>query len=145
MTAGPRCGAMKPTSCRCWSRLATAYRPISLHTREVAGSKPAAPMASRDTARAMSEENVEIVRRALEAGFRHPRDWETVDMLVDPDHVFVPLLTRVEGKSAKGVRGFRDWSARMDETGEWYMEVDEVRAAPNGRVLCIARFTLRAE
>src|SRR5881397_646180 len=93
----------------------------------------------------MSQENVEVVRRALEAGFRHPRDWETVSLLVAPNHVFVPLLARVEGASAKGVQGFRDWIARMDETGEWHIEFDELRAAPDGRVLVIARFVLRAE
>ena len=40
----------------------------ALHTREVAGSKPAAPMPGGYCARAMSQENVEVLRRGYEAG-----------------------------------------------------------------------------
>ena len=49
----------------------------------------------------MSQENVEIVRRAFEAICRKPKpDFETMNALYHPDHAFVPLVHRIEGGTA---------------------------------------------
>ena len=48
----------------------------------------------------MSEENVELVRRAFEAGIRKPKpDFATVNALFDPDHELISFTSRVEGRS----------------------------------------------
>jgi ketosteroid isomerase-like protein len=102
----------------------------------------AALSVSRDTAQAMSEENVEIVRRAIEAAFHRPPDWDTVNTLFDPEHELISLISRVEIGSSVGARGFADWRKRMDETGDWSIEIDEIRPAPDGRVVVLMRVKL---
>jgi ketosteroid isomerase-like protein len=93
----------------------------------------------------MSQENVEIVRRAAEAAFGRPPDWDTVNALYDPNHELIPLTSRVEGGSAVGAGGWRTWRKRMDETGEWDFETDEIRLAPDERVVIVGRFHLRGD
>jgi|SRR5215211_7367707 len=91
----------------------------------------------------MSQENVELVRRAMEAALRRPPDWDTATALFDPQHEFISMVTRVEGSSDVGLEGWRNWRARMDEAGDWAVQVDEIRPAPNGRVVVLGRFQLR--
>jgi ketosteroid isomerase-like protein len=91
----------------------------------------------------MSRENVEIVRRATEAALRRPTDWDTVNDLYHPRHELISLVGRMEGASDVGDQGWRDWLERMDETGQWRGEVDEIHSAPEGRVVLTARFWLR--
>ena len=46
----------------------------------------------------MSQENVEIVRRAFQAAFRKPKpDVDTLNALYHSDHEFVSLIQRIEG------------------------------------------------
>ena len=85
---------------------------------------------------------MEIVRRAVEAAFRRPPDWDAVNALFAPEHELISLVSRVEGGTDVGARGFADWRKRMDETGEWSVEFDEIRAAPDGRVVVLGRFKL---
>jgi hypothetical protein len=49
----------------------------------------------------MSEENVEIVRRATEAALRRPPDWNTVNALYHPRHELISLISRVEGAGGR--------------------------------------------
>jgi ketosteroid isomerase-like protein len=93
----------------------------------------------------MSQENVEVVRRGLEAALRSPPDWDTVTAIFDPEHEFVSLVTRVEGASDIGVEGWRNWRARMDDAGDWTFAVEDVRPASGGQVLVLGRFRLRGE
>jgi ketosteroid isomerase-like protein len=92
----------------------------------------------------MSEENVEIVRRASEAALRRPPDWETVNRLYDPKHELVSLERELEGGAPwKGAKGFQGWREQMDEAGEWDGEVVSLREAPDGRVVVTGEFRLR--
>jgi ketosteroid isomerase-like protein len=64
----------------------------------------------------MSQENVEIVRRAFQATTRQPKpDFDTINALYHPDHVFVAAISGVEGRSYRGAKGFRDYLREMDE------------------------------
>lgn len=87
--------------------------------------------------------NVEIVRRATEAALSRPPDWDTLNALFDADHEFVALLGGVEGGEPYiGAAGWSGWMERMSEAGEWFTEIDGYRAAPDGRVVILFRFSL---
>jgi ketosteroid isomerase-like protein len=91
----------------------------------------------------MSQENVEIVRRASEAALRRPTDWDTVNALYHPEHQLISLTGRVEAASEVGDQGWRGWLERMDAAGQWRYEPQDIRPAPDGRVVLIGRFWLR--
>lgn len=84
-------------------------------------------------------DDVDLVRRAVEAAARRPPDWETVNALYHPAHEFIPLLTRVEGGSYVGADGFQRWRDQMDEMGDWHPEVGDVRPVSDGHILVISR------
>jgi ketosteroid isomerase-like protein len=66
-----------------------------------------ASVASRDTAREMSQENVELARRAWDAISR--RDLDAFLALMDPEVVAVPRILAVEGGALHGHEGIREW------------------------------------
>jgi ketosteroid isomerase-like protein len=89
----------------------------------------------------MSEENVEVVRRAVEAAFRRPPDFGTINELFDPDHVFATRIAAVEGRSLRGAAGFREWLNDMGVAMEsWEMKVTSLRDLGDGRVLASGAF-----
>ena len=96
------------------------------------------PALARDTARAMSQENVEIARRACEAASRRPKpDFDTLNALAHPDHEMFTVQSLVEGGGYKGARGFREW---LDSWGEmfgqdWTSSVEQAKAVDDKRVL----------
>jgi ketosteroid isomerase-like protein len=95
----------------------------------------------------MTEENVEIVRRAVVAVLQKPRpDFDTVNQLYDPDHELISLQETIEGGTRRGAPGFRDWLHEVDETWD-YLEValDEVRALDESRVLAVTPQRVRAK
>jgi ketosteroid isomerase-like protein len=91
----------------------------------------------------MSQENVEIVRRAIEAVLRTPKpDFDTINSLYDPDHELVSLVEQFEGGVAEGATGYRDWLADIDETWErWETKLEGVRSLDRDRVLVECSFT----
>jgi ketosteroid isomerase-like protein len=92
----------------------------------------------------MSQENVDVVRRAAEAAMRRPEpDWETVNQLYAPDHQFISLISPLDGEAHQGARGFRDWLESVEAVGEWESRIEDVRAGPDGRIVVIARFRQR--
>ena len=94
----------------------------------------------------MSQENVDLVRRAVEAAVRHPPDWATINSLVDRKHELVEQTDFVEFQGTRvGEEGFLDWRAMMDQTGNWRVEVEDARAVPDGRVALLIRFLLKGE
>ena len=73
----------------------------------------------------MSQENIELVKSALQAAAKRPKpDFDTINALYDPDHVFVPATGALGVTDAKGASGYR---ARLDESKEvmpWTMELE---------------------
>jgi hypothetical protein len=65
------------------------------------GRRAPSPDRARDTARAMSQENVEIMRRALETAVREPEP-DFVNVLFHPDHELVRLVSFRRGASLRG-------------------------------------------
>jgi ketosteroid isomerase-like protein len=77
----------------------------------------------------MSEENVEIVRRACDANRSGPPDAtvEAALMLADPSIEFRSRLSSVEGSTYRGHDGVRRYFADMaDAWQEWRNEVSEI-------------------
>jgi len=69
----------------------------------------------------MSQENVEIVRRGIEAASRRPKpDFATIDDLFHPDHEFVSLASAFEGGSYHGARDYHDWRRQIPGNGGKY-------------------------
>jgi ketosteroid isomerase-like protein len=77
----------------------------------------------RDTARAVSQENVEIVRRGLAAWNRG--DYDAWIATCDEDCEFRPLRSQLEGHAYRGHRGLRQFAREITE--EW----EHVRFVPN--------------
>jgi ketosteroid isomerase-like protein len=92
----------------------------------------------------VSQENVELVRRAFAAVFRRPKpDFATVNALYHPEHEQIPFTSMVEGQSSlRGALGFREWLDSFAETFEsWEASVREVREIGDHRVLVAGVFT----
>jgi ketosteroid isomerase-like protein len=86
----------------------------------------------------MSLENVEIVKRALDAFNR--RDLDAYDDLYTPDYQWFPALTgTVEGGNYRGRAGMEAWFVEASDTWEWFrMVTDELRDLGD-RVLGLGR------
>lgn len=95
----------------------------------------------------MTEDIVEIARRAYEAGTRRPRpDFETVNALYHRDHELVTPLSRLEGASYDGMEGFREWfSSRVEDWDELAFELEGAARIDAERVLVAARFSGRGK
>src|SRR6187200_2065300 len=74
------------------------------------------PRASRDTGRAMSLENVEVVRAAMEAFNR--RDGEGFGALLAGDVEIVPVRAALEGTTYSGPDAAPQYCAAVDQTWE---------------------------
>src|SRR6476661_8910610 len=90
----------------------------------------------------MSQENVEIVRRAFTAVLSRPPDWPTVNALFDSEHELLQLSDFIEGAYV-GAEGYCDWRVMADQAGDWRAEIGDVRASPDGRVALQFRFELK--
>ena len=94
----------------------------------------------------MPEDNVEIARRAYEAGTRRPPDLATVNALYHRDHELVTPLSRLEGGDYEGMAGFREWFKSREEDWDALMfDLEEAVRIDDDRVLIAARFTGRGK
>jgi len=92
----------------------------------------------------MSEENVEIVRRAIEAVIRRPDpDFATRNTLFDPDHEYISRIEVLEGGSRQGASGYREWLADAADAFEWASTLEQVTAIDEDRVLAIIPTRIR--
>jgi ketosteroid isomerase-like protein len=83
-------------------------------------------------------ENVEIVRRGIEAAIRRPKpDFAIMNELYDPDHEYVSLIETLEGGSRHGARGYRDWLLNAEETIESEVRLEKVEEIDNDRILAM--------
>jgi uncharacterized protein len=91
----------------------------------------------------MSQENVEIVRRLIEAWNSNEQD-EAI-AIVDPEVVLDATRRRVNPKTYTGMQGMRRMLADRDEVwGEFRMEPDEVLEAGD-RVVAIGRWVAKGK
>jgi ketosteroid isomerase-like protein len=88
----------------------------------------------------MAAENVEIVRRAIEAAIRRPKpDFATMNELYHADHEYVSVVdAKLEGGSHRGMGGYRDWLVGVEETVQPRSRLEQVREIDEERVLAIA-------
>jgi ketosteroid isomerase-like protein len=90
--------------------------------------RSAIALGARDTARAMSQENVEVFRRAGEAFNR--RDIDAITDLLTEDFEFIPYLAAVVEKTTtyRGRDGLRQYGEDADPAWEnFQVRVDEIR------------------
>jgi ketosteroid isomerase-like protein len=73
----------------------------------------------------MSQENLDLVIRATQAALKRPKaDFETLNALYHPDHVFVPLTANVLGEGeAKGAEGYKAWLQQTGDAVRWKGEL----------------------
>jgi ketosteroid isomerase-like protein len=95
----------------------------------------------------MSQENVEIVQRAIGAAIRRPKpDFVTMNALFHPEHEYVSRIElALEGGSARGGQGYRDWLTTAAETMAWESTLEEVREIDEDRVLAIMPTSVRGK
>ena len=92
----------------------------------------------------MSQENVEIARRAFDAVNR--RDLETLDALWSEDSEFHSVLAASEGRVFRGHQGIREYFAWFDESfTEFGSEVEEIIEAGEDRVVVLYTFRARGK
>jgi len=91
----------------------------------------------------VSQENVEIVLRAVQASTAQPPDFETVNVLYHPEHVLTSDWG-VESRSYHGASGFAEAIADLNAAWqEWRQEVDDVLDPGGGDVVVLVRLIAR--
>jgi ketosteroid isomerase-like protein len=94
--------------------------------------------------RAMSLENVELVRQLYEAAER--RDLETLEMLGSEEGEFHSVLAASEGRVFRGRQGIRDYFAAIDAAfGDWQPEIEELIDAGDDRVVALIHVSGRGK
>ena len=88
----------------------------------------------------MSRENVEIARRALAATSTQEMDWETINSLYHPDHVFVPATSGLGDGEVKGASGAKEWFEKQRGLTDWESELHGLMAM--GPSVVLANITL---
>jgi ketosteroid isomerase-like protein len=101
-------------------------------------ARAAAERLAEERARAMSRENSEIVRRAMEAAFRKPEpDFATLNDLYHPDHEFISLIDALEGGKHRGAGGFREWRRNVQDAVEYESRLEQVTEIDGDRLLAV--------
>jgi ketosteroid isomerase-like protein len=85
----------------------------------------------------MSQENVEVVQRAIAAV--NERDVDGYLACCTPDMELVSPIAPLEG-SASGAEGIRQWFAGLDEAqAEFRLDIESLRAVGEDRVLALVQ------
>ena len=103
------------------------------------------PQAWRDTAWAMSQENVEIARRSFEAFNRaFTEGADDLYALLDPEVEWIPVTTILEGRSYHGHEGVRRWIEDMKrDSEEFEPRPEEFLDLGDDRVLALGSWHAR--
>ena len=89
-----------------------------------------------DTAREMSQENLEIVRQTMDAANR--RDLQTMDELVSEDLEFHSTFAASEGRVFRGHQGIREYFVSLEESfDDLRLDAEEVIDAGGDRVVLL--------
>jgi len=92
----------------------------------------------------MSQENVELVRRAIEATLPTSEpDVAAMNELFHPEHEFISLVDALEGDRHIGGRGYRAWLDGARQVVAWESTLEAVKEVDGERVLAVMR--MRAE
>ena len=93
----------------------------------------------------MPAENIDIVRRGMQAAIRRPEpDYATLNELYDPDHELVSRMSELEGGGHRGARGFGSSTASPPDAnvafpvGAYYYLVGFGSSAPTRSQLITA-------
>src|SRR2546427_5196745 len=87
----------------------------------------------------MSQENVEIVKRAIAASVSEPPDADALAILMDPDHVLATDWG-VETKTYHGVPGYLASIAETDASWQsWRQDIERILDAGENGVLVFMR------
>jgi uncharacterized protein len=89
----------------------------------------------------MSQENLEIVRRAFEAFNR--RDMTAFLDLLDPDVEWVPILAVLEGRVYRGHKDVQRWVEDLDPDWEFFEVYHEELRDLGDRVLIFGHWRAR--
>jgi ketosteroid isomerase-like protein len=95
----------------------------------------------------MSQENVEVVRRAFEAATWTPEpDFETLAELAHPEHEMTTDYGAMGGGSFVGVEGFRKLLTEFDaDWGQWRQEFDDVLDAGDQGVVVFGHIVAQGQ
>lgn len=92
----------------------------------------------------MSQENVDLARRAIEAALRTPKpDFATMNELMHPEHEFISLIDALEGDRHIGGRGYRDWFLGVRKVVAWESSLEAIREVDDERVVAVMRMQAR--
>ena len=88
----------------------------------------------------MSQENVEVVRKAWDGAWSKPPNWAVLAALYHPDHVFETDYGGVNNTVYRGARGFQRFLADQDETwDDWRHQLESVVDTDGDAVVVEAR------
>ncbi len=85
----------------------------------------------------MSQENMEIVKRVVEAFNR--RDIDAFAELTTPDFEWVPMMAAIEGEVFRGRQGIETYLGRLDDVWEDYRVVAGEYRDLGDRILYLGR------
>ena len=86
----------------------------------------------------MPQENVDIVRRGLEASMRRPKpDFAKMNEVYHPNHEFISRIDAIEGGSHIGGRGYRSWLLQAEEGMEWESKLERITEISDDQVLAV--------
>jgi ketosteroid isomerase-like protein len=93
----------------------------------------------------VSEENVEIVRRAIAASITVPPDVETLNAVLDPNHVLTTDWG-ADQRQHRGVQGYLEAIAEMAAAWDpWQQEVERVIDARENGVVALLLLNARGK
>jgi ketosteroid isomerase-like protein len=93
----------------------------------------------------MSQENLDLVKRAMAAANARPRpDFQTINALFSPDHILVPVEAgKLGGEERVGVKGYKRWLEEIGGTMPWHAELEGAVDLGPGRVLGVQSIHFR--
>ena len=92
----------------------------------------------------MWDERISVVRGFADAITERDLDWALE--LCHPDIEFYSMLAQLDARPYRGFDGIRRYFRDVDATwDEWRVEVEELRSAPDGRVLIVMSTHMRGK
>ena len=94
----------------------------------------------------MSQENMEVVQRLIEAANRRDDDWQSFLAELDPDVEIHDLDISLDAEHFRGHAGARNWlDIWSDAWGSWRIEDLEMRPVGEDRVFALFRMLCKGK